>query len=103
MFSICNVALVEVPPMNPKNNSLVVPAQADTSINRLAEIMFVGIYFASNVKRLFVPMPHTIASSAGSPCTAKSKAIAAVFGGISTGNQIIGGEFESLPSFASRG
>ncbi len=32
MFSMVKVAFVEVPPMNPKNNSFVMPAQADTTI-----------------------------------------------------------------------
>ena len=59
----------------------VVPAHAETSINRLAEVLFVGMYFASNEKRLFVPMPHTSTSFIGLPSTVKSNAIAVAFDG----------------------
>ena len=97
MFSIWSVAFVEVPPMKPKNNSFVVPAHADTSINRLAETVFVGTYFASNENRLFVPMPHTSTSSTGLPATVKSNANATASPGICTGSQAIGGELESPP------
>src|ERR1017187_7261714 len=97
MLSTCSAQFVEVPPIKPKNSSLVVPAHADTSINRLAEIAFVGMYFASSVKRLFVPMPQTSTSSTGSPATVKSNAIAVAPAGKAIGNQAIGGELELPP------
>ena len=80
-FSMVSVAFVEVPPRNPKNSSFVVPAQGDTSIRGLAEIAFVGMYFASNVNRLDVPIPHTSTSSTGFPSTLKSNAIPVAFAG----------------------
>src|ERR1017187_1526984 len=92
MLSTWTVQLVEVPPSNPKKTSLVVPAHAEMSSRRLAETPLVGTYFAWSEKRVFVPMPHTITSSTGSPATVKSKAIATALLATARGNQAIGTE-----------
>ena len=81
MLSICSVVFVEVPPINPKNNSFVVPAQADMSSKRLDETLLVGMYIASSENKLFVPKPHTRTSLLGLPDTTKSKAIATALAG----------------------
>src|ERR1035438_10133125 len=97
MLSICKPALFAVPPSKPKNNSLVAPAQADTSNSQLDETLFVGMNFASSENKLLVPIPHTIESLLGSPDTMKSNAIAAAFVGIFTGTQTIGALVDVLP------
>ena len=99
MSSICSVASIESdsPHGIRKTIHWLVPAHADTSINRLEEIVFVGMYCAESENKLFVPIPQTNTSSIGSPSEVKSKAIASALLGNWIGSQTIGGALDALP------
>ena len=86
MPSTDNIALVEVPPANPRNNSTSWPAHASTGSRPLLIAVFVAMNCVARLNRFESLIPATTRSPAPSPLSVKLNTNATAFEGMCRGN-----------------